>query len=236
MALKVDAIYVQARQRKIVNDLSLTVTGGQIVGLLGPNGAGKSTAFYAIAGLIRCHQGGVFIDDLEVTDLPMYRRCQLGLGYLPQECSLILSMTVKENIQGILQLRYPDEVDTRYEKIATDFQLKDIENSQAYQLSGGEKRRVEFARLKGLQPQYILLDEPFAGVDPITISALKTMIRSLADTGIGVLITDHNVKETLAICDHAYLLNDGRVLCQGDSETIIAHPQARSIYLGEDFH
>jgi lipopolysaccharide export system ATP-binding protein len=226
------------KKRPIIRDVSLSVESGAIVGLLGPNGAGKTTCFYMIVGLVEQDGGEIFIDEESITNLPMHGRAQKGIGYLPQEASVFRKMTVADNILAILETR--DDLDNDQRKLRTEdllkeFHLSHIRDSIGLSLSGGERRRVEIARALATEPDFILLDEPFAGVDPISVNEIKQIIRQLKRKNIGVLITDHNVRETLDICEHAYIVGEGKVIAEGAASAIIANQQVRDIYLGEDF-
>jgi len=236
--LKASHLSKSYKKRPIIRDVSLTVESGAIVGLLGPNGAGKTTCFYMIVGLIAQDGGAVLIDDEDITALPMHGRARKGIGYLPQEASVFRKMTVQNNILAILETRKDLDATqrkNRVEQLLQEFHLTHIRDSQGISLSGGERRRVEIARALAMEPTFILLDEPFAGVDPISVNDIKQIIRHLRDKGIGVLITDHNVRETLDICEHAYIVGEGKVIAEGQSSDIIANQQVRDIYLGEDF-
>ncbi len=227
------------RQRSVVNGVSLKVDSGEVVGLLGPNGAGKTTSFYLIVGLIPVDKGQVVLDDQDITTLPMHARARLGLGYLAQEPSVFRKLTVKQNVRAILQLR--GKLSKRQQKDACNALLEELgiahlKDNLAMGLSGGERRRVEIARALAVEPRFILLDEPFAGVDPIAVMDIKNIVTHLCDRGIGVLITDHNVRETLDICDRAYIINEGRVMAEGDPNSILADPEGRAVYLGEHFN
>ncbi|MBK7658395.1 MAG: LPS export ABC transporter ATP-binding protein [Betaproteobacteria bacterium] len=225
------------KKRTVVSDVSLDVASGEVVGLLGPNGAGKTTCFYMILGLVPIDQGSVTLDGRDVTHLPIYRRSRLGLSYLPQEASIFRRLNVAQNIQAVLELQGlgEDEVAQRLENLLDDLHIGHLRASPAVSLSGGERRRVEIARALATNPRFILLDEPFAGVDPIAVIDIQQIIRFLKDRGIGVLITDHNVRETLGICDHAYIINQGTVLAFGKPEEIIYNEAVRKVYLGENF-
>jgi len=225
------------RKTKVVNEVTIKVESGEVVGLLGPNGAGKTTTFYMIIGFIRPNSGSVFIGDRDITRLPMYKRAGLGIGYLAQETSVFRKLTVEENILAILQMRRLSRIE-RKKKL--DFLLEELDIShlrkrKAYSLSGGERRRVEITRALVSDPQFILLDEPFAGIDPIAVEDIQKIINRLTDKGLGVLITDHNVRETLSICSRAYIMCDGKILKSGTSEFLAKDPEARKIYLGEKF-
>jgi len=226
------------KARNVVSDVSFQVQSGEVVGLLGPNGAGKTTCFYIIVGLIAADAGEILLDTTPITRLPMHRRAKLGLAYLPQEASVFRKLTVAENIQAVLELLdlFPDEIDERLENLLEELHITHIRHTRAAALSGGERRRVEIARALATEPRFILLDEPFAGVDPIAVLDIQKIIRFLKERGIGVLITDHNVRETLGICDHAWILNEGEVLAQGAPSEIVYNEMVRKIYLGEHFH
>ena len=224
-------------KRRVVNDVALSVNAGEIVGLLGPNGAGKTTTFYMIVGLIEPTRGQIHLRDENVTKLPMYRRARQGIGYLPQEASVFRKMTVRNNIISVLEtLKIPkkEREEAADEKLA-QFGLEKIAHQKAYTLSGGERRRVEIARALATRPDFLLMDEPFSGVDPISVDDVQSIIRDLKKIGIGILITDHNVRETLEITDRSYLLYEGKVLCEGDRDTLLNDPSARKFYLGEGF-
>jgi lipopolysaccharide export system ATP-binding protein len=225
--------------RKVVDQVSLSIDPGQIVGLLGPNGAGKTTCFYMIVGLIALDQGEITLGNIDISHLPMHKRARLGLGYLPQEPSVFRKLTVEENILAILET-LPD-LDTeqrhkRLEDLLHDLNIVERRNILGISLSGGERRRLEIARALATQPQFILLDEPFAGVDPISVIEIQQLIKHLQQRGIGILITDHNVRETLKICDNAYILSDGKILVSGPSSEILKNEQVKKVYLGENFH
>jgi len=224
-------------KRKVVNKVSLEVKQGEIVGLLGPNGAGKTTSFYMITGLIRPNKGKIFFDDENITTLPMYKRARRGIAYLPQEASIFRKMTVENNLLAIMEaLKFPrEERKKRAAQLMEELGIAHIARSKAYNLSGGERRRTEIARALVNNPRFILLDEPFAGVDPIAVEDIQTIVQKLKEKNIGVLITDHNVHETLSITDHAYLLYEGKILKQGDSEFLANDPEARKLYLGDKF-
>ena len=225
------------RTRTVVQDVSLVVKSGEVVGLLGPNGAGKTTCFYMIVGLVVSDGGDIFIDDQNITHLPIHRRARLGLGYLPQEASIFRRLTVSQNIQAVLELQgyTEDNIDARRDELLEDLHISHIRNNPAISLSGGERRRVEIARALATNPRFILLDEPFAGVDPIAVLDIQKIIRFLKERDIGVLITDHNVRETLGICDHAYIINAGSVMAEGKPDEIIYNEAVRKVYLGENF-
>jgi len=235
--LRAEGLMKRYRARTVVSDVSLTVESGEVVGLLGPNGAGKTTCFYMILGLVPIDRGSVTLDGEDLTHLPIYRRSRLGLSYLPQEASIFRKLTVAQNIQAVLELQglEDEEVEARLEQLLDDLHVGHLRASPALSLSGGERRRVEIARALATSPRFILLDEPFAGVDPIAVVDIQQIIRFLKERGIGVLITDHNVRETLGICDHAYIINQGAVLAFGKPEEIIYNEAVRKVYLGENF-
>ncbi len=225
------------RHRRVVNNVSLDVRRGEIVGLLGPNGAGKTTTFYQIVGFIRPDEGSVYLDDKKITGLPMYRRARLGIGYLPQESSVFRKMTVADNLMSILETTSLGRKarKQRQEELLSDLGIERVAGQKAFTLSGGERRRVEIARALVTEPGFLLLDEPFAGIDPIAVNDIQNIVRSLRKKGLGVLITDHNVRETLAITDRAYIMFDGSVLISGSAEELANNPEAKKIYLGERF-
>jgi lipopolysaccharide export system ATP-binding protein len=224
--------------RDVVKDVSLSVNSGEIVGLLGPNGAGKTTSFYMVVGLIQADQGTIQLDDEDLTRLPMHMRARRGIGYLPQEASVFRKLSVAENILAILQTRKELAIHQQHEKLEElleELHISHIRQSKGISLSGGERRRVEIARALATEPRFILLDEPFAGVDPISVLDIQSIIRHLKDRGIGVLITDHNVRETLGICERAYIINAGEVIAQGEPAELLQNKQVRKVYLGENF-
>lgn len=226
------------KRRLAVNDVSMVVDQGEIVGLLGPNGAGKTTCFYMILGLITSNSGTITLGDVDITAKPVHARAKLGLGYLPQEPSVFRKLTVADNIMAVLQVRKELNKAQRQslmDKLLEEFNLNNIRNSYGISLSGGERRRLEIARALACEPKFILLDEPFAGVDPISIADIKQIIRYLANRQIGIIITDHNVRETLDICNRAYIMNNGSVIADGEPATILANQQVREVYLGENF-
>ena len=226
------------KRREVVKSVSLRVSGGEIVGLLGPNGAGKTTCFYMVVGLIDNDSGVISLNGRPIDHLPMHARARLGIGYLPQEASVFRNLTVEQNILAILQLRRDLDRPGRrrlLEQLLEEFQIEHLRASEGISLSGGERRRVEIARALANNPEFILLDEPFAGVDPISVIEIQTIVRQLAERGIGVLITDHNVRETLGICDRAYVLGEGRILAEGDPGQILENKIVRKIYLGDNF-
>ncbi len=235
--LTTQSLRKQYKKRVVVHDVSLQVRSGEVVGLLGPNGAGKTTCFYMVVGLVASDGGEVFLDGQQITHLPIHQRAKLGVSYLPQEASVFRKLTVTENIKAVLELQNlsAQEVDTRAEELLAELHIGHIRNSQAASLSGGERRRVEIARALSTNPRFILLDEPFAGVDPIAVLDIQKIIRFLKERNIGVLITDHNVRETLGICDHAYIMNEGSVLAAGRPDEIIYNENVRKVYLGENF-
>ncbi len=224
-------------KKMVIRDVSLKIKQSEVVGLLGPNGAGKTTCFYMMVGLVNADSGNIFIDQLDITHMPMYHRARLGLGYLPQEASIFRDMTVEDNIYSILEITETNEIKRKekLEELLLEFSINHIRKSHALALSGGERRRVEIARALATNPSFILLDEPFAGVDPIAVNDIRQMVMHLKDRGIGVLITDHNVRETLSIVDRAYIVYDGRILTSGSKEEIVEHEETRKVYLGEDF-
>lgn len=225
------------KKRKVLTDVSMRLNRGEVVALLGPNGAGKTTSFYSIAGLIAADTGNVSIDGRDVTDLPMYRRARLGLGYLPQEASIFRGMTVQQNIASVVELWEANRTDQRQrtEQLMEEFSVTYLRDSPAVALSGGERRRVEIARCLAGNPNYILLDEPFAGVDPIAVGDIRTLVAQLKNRDIGILITDHNVRETLEIIDRAYILYGGTVLMSGSPEEVVKNKDVRRVYLGDEF-
>jgi lipopolysaccharide export system ATP-binding protein len=236
--LRAEGISKSYRSRRVVHDLSLSISSGEVVGLLGPNGAGKTTAFYMIVGLIPCDSGRILLDDADLTALPMHRRARLGVGYLPQEASVFRGLSVEDNILAVLETRRElDGLARRQllEELLEELNVAHIRDSRGLSLSGGERRRVEIARALAAEPAFILLDEPFAGVDPISVLDIQRIIGHLRDRGIGVLITDHNVRETLGICGRAFILNAGEVIASGTADEILANRQVREVYLGEHF-
>jgi len=235
--LQVRSIAKAYDRRAVLHDVSLGVHRGEVVGLLGPNGAGKTTCFYSVMGLVRPDSGRIFLDDQDITELPMYRRAILGLGYLPQETSIFRGLTVEENIRAVLEVAEPDVAarSARLERLLDEFGLTALRESPAMALSGGERRRCEIARALAADPSIMLLDEPFAGIDPISISDIRELVRELKERDIGVLITDHNVRETLDIVDRACIIYDGQVLFQGTPEALVADQEVRRLYLGESF-
>ena len=235
--LRAEKLNKRYKARTVVKDVSLDVSSGEVVGLLGPNGAGKTTCFYMMVGLVALDGGDLFLDEQALTHTPIHRRARLGLSYLPQEASIFRKLTVAENIRAVLELRdlEDDDIRARLDVLLHDLHIAHLRNSPAISLSGGERRRVEIARALATQPRFILLDEPFAGVDPIAVLDIQKIIRFLRERDIGVLITDHNVRETLGICDRAYIINDGSVLAAGKPEEIVYNESVRKVYLGEHF-
>ncbi len=229
-------------KRRVVHDVSISVESGEVVGLLGPNGAGKTTSFYMIVGLVPSDGGSIELDGADISSLPIHRRARLGLSYLPQEASVFRKLNVEDNIRAVLELQQNDgkpltkaEMNERLDRLLTELQIDKLRQNTAMSLSGGERRRVEIARSLATNPRFILLDEPFAGIDPIAVIEIQRIVRFLKERGIGVLITDHNVRETLGICDRAYIINQGSVLASGHPEEIIADESVRRVYLGEHF-
>jgi lipopolysaccharide export system ATP-binding protein len=221
----------------VVSDVDVDVYSGECIGLLGPNGAGKTTSFYMVCGLVAADAGVVSLNDQEITDQPMHIRARRGIGYLPQEASIFRKLTVRENLLAIFEtLKLPDiQIEEEMQGLLIELGIEGVQHQKAYTLSGGQRRRTEIARALVTKPRFLLLDEPFAGVDPIAVEDIQTIIAELRNKNIGILITDHNVRDTLTICDRAYLMNDGEIIVQGTSEEIIAHPEARRLYLGESF-
>ncbi len=237
MGILVDNIFKSFKKRTVVNGVSLTVDNGEIVGLLGPNGAGKSTMFYMIVGLLKPDNGSIYLGGEDITNLPIFKRSRLGIGYLAQESSIFRNMTVHDNIVAALEFRYSkkSEIKNRVDELVTDFNLEKVIKNYGYALSGGERRRVEIARCLATNPDFILLDEPFAGIDPISVSDIQSMVFSLKERGIGVLITDHNVRETLKITDRAYIVSDGEILVEGSAEVVLDNDEVKRRYLGDSF-
>jgi len=237
MKLHTDKIAKAYKGRKVVKGISVEVKQGEIVGLLGPNGAGKTTSFYMIVGLVTPDSGKVYLDEVEVTNMPMYRRAQMGIGYLPQEVSVFRKLSVEDNILAILEMTDLPKAErlARLEQLIEEFSLGHVRKTLGNRLSGGEKRRTEIARALATNPKFVLLDEPFAGVDPIAVEDIQTIVADLKKRNIGVLITDHNVQETLSITDRAYLLYEGEVLFSGNPEELAANERVRSVYLGQNF-
>jgi lipopolysaccharide export system ATP-binding protein len=241
--LQVKGLQKSYGARKVVADFSLHLDSGEVVGLLGPNGAGKTTSFYMIVGLVPSDAGEIWLDGVDISRLPIHRRAALGLSYLPQEASVFRKLSVEDNIRAVLELQRDAHgkaldriaIDARLDALLADLQIEKLRESQALSLSGGERRRVEIARALATNPRFVLLDEPFAGVDPIAVIEIQRIVRFLKERGIGVLITDHNVRETLGICDRAYIINQGEVLANGRPDDIIANESVRRVYLGEHF-
>jgi lipopolysaccharide export system ATP-binding protein len=235
--LRAERLKKRYRSQVVVKDVSLEVRSGEVIGLLGPNGAGKTTCFYMMVGLVPMDGGELFLDSKRLTHMPMHRRARLGLSYLPQEASIFRRLTVAENVQAVLELYHgdPEKIRNRLEELLHDLHIGHLHGNLAISLSGGERRRVEIARALATEPRFILLDEPFAGVDPIAVLEIQKIIRFLRERDIGVLITDHNVRETLGICDRAYIINDGTVLAYGKPDEIIYNDSVRKVYLGEHF-
>ena len=235
--LSVEALNKRYKSRIVVHDVSLTVASGEVIGLLGPNGAGKTTCFYMIVGLVATDGGTIELDGRDLTRMPIHSRARLGLSYLPQEASIFRKLTVAENVQAILELQGidTDEIANRLDALLDDLSISHLRDASAVSLSGGERRRVEIARALATRPRFILLDEPFAGIDPIAVLDIQKIIGFLKDRGIGVMITDHNVRETLGICDRAYIINEGRVLASGTPDEIVYNENVRKVYLGEHF-
>ena len=236
--LKASHLRKTYKKRVVVNDVSISVQSGSIVGLLGPNGAGKTTSFYMIVGIITTENGSVTLNNVDITDMPMHLRARAGLGYLPQENSIFRKLTVQENIMGVLELikgLTPGERQQRADELMEELSISSLRNNVGMSLSGGERRRVEIARALAANPKFILLDEPFAGVDPISVSEIKSIITHLKDRGIGILITDHNVRETLDVCEKAYIVISGEIIAQGTAAEILANEKVKNVYLGESF-
>ena len=226
------------KKRTVVSDVSLSVSSGSVVGLLGPNGAGKTTSFYMIVGIISSEEGQVILDDHDLTSLPMHARARAGLGYLPQENSIFRKLTVYQNLMGVVELLpglTKSEKEDRENKLLEEFSVSKLRNNVGMSLSGGERRRVEIARALAANPKFILLDEPFAGVDPISVGEIKEIILHLRDRGIGVLITDHNVRETLDVCEKSYIVNAGQIIAKGTAQEVLSNDKVKSVYLGKDF-
>jgi lipopolysaccharide export system ATP-binding protein len=236
-ALSATGLAKSYKARQVVRDLSLELDSGEVVGLLGPNGAGKTTAFYMIVGLVPCDAGRIRLGDEDLTLLPMHRRAQLGLGYLPQEASVFRKLSVENNVMAILETRDMERAarEQRLEQLLEELRIGHVRKTLGIALSGGERRRVEIARALAAEPRFMLLDEPFAGVDPLSVLDIQRIIRELTHRGIGVLITDHNVRETLGVCARAYIVNQGTVIASGTAEEVLANPQVREVYLGESF-
>lgn len=236
--LRAEHLAKSYKGRAVVKDVSIEVNAGQVVGLLGPNGAGKTTTFYMIVGLVPSDKGSIYLDNKEITLLPMHARARQGIGYLPQEASVFRKLTVRENIMAILETRNDLSSEAREEKLdelINEFNIGHIINNLGMSLSGGERRRVEIARALAAEPKFILLDEPFAGVDPISVLDIKKIIQQLSDRGIGVLITDHNVRETLSVCEVAYIVSHGQLIAKGSAQDVLANQQVKDVYLGDQF-
>ena len=234
--LEVKNIYKKYARREVVNDVSFSVKGGEIVGLLGPNGAGKTTCFYITCGLVRSNKGEVILNNKSIGHMPMHKRANLGLGYLPQEPSIFRKLSVEDNIMAVLEMNKLVPVKLRkdrLEELLSEFKVENVRHIKGITLSGGERRRVEIARSLAMDPKFILLDEPFAGIDPISVSDLQEIIYQLRDKGIGILITDHNYREMLDTCNRSYVLHDGKIIAQGSKETILANEEVKKVYLGE---
>jgi lipopolysaccharide export system ATP-binding protein len=237
MILRSEKITKRYKSRTVANEVSVEVKQGEIVGLLGPNGAGKTTSFYMIVGMIKPNGGRIFLDDVEITDLPMYKRSQMGIGYLPQEASVFRKLSIEDNIRAVLEMTKltKEEQAEKLESLISEFNLNHVRKNLGDQLSGGERRRTEIARCLATNPKFILLDEPFAGVDPIAVEDIQAVVRKLKEKNIGILITDHNVHETLSITDRAYLLFEGSVIKQGSADDLANDEQVRRVYLGQNF-
>ena len=238
LELRAEKLNKTFKSRHVVNDVSFSVKKGEVVGLLGPNGAGKTTSFYMVVGLIKADSGTITCRNQDITRLPIHKRAKQGIGYLPQEASVFRKLTVEENIMAILETRNDlnrTDRNDHLEQLLNELKIAHIRKSMGISLSGGERRRVEIARTLSMEPDFVLLDEPFAGVDPISVSDIQTIIRQLTEKNIGVLITDHNVRETLSVCKHAYIMNDGCVIAKGTPEELLSNKQVQEVYLGEDF-
>ena len=235
--IRTEGLVKKYKNRTVVNEVSIEFTQGEIVGLLGPNGAGKTTSFYMIVGLIKPYAGDIYLNDMEITDMPMYKRAKLGLAYLPQEASVFRHLTVEDNIKAILEFSGKSKLEQKdkLESLISEFNIEKVRHNKGNNLSGGERRRVEIARCLASDPKFILLDEPFAGVDPIAVEDIQNIVAKLKDKNIGIVITDHNVHETLSITDRAYLLYEGRVLKSGTAEELAADPMVKKVYLGSNF-
>jgi lipopolysaccharide export system ATP-binding protein len=235
---KADNLSKSYKSKKVVDDVSLTISNGEVVSLLGPNGAGKTTSFYMALGLIKCDQGTISIDDVDITHYPMHARANMGIGYLPQEPSIFRKLNVEENLLAILESQpglSDQERNLIAEELMHELHISHLRHNRGMSLSGGERRRVEIARSLVTRPRFILMDEPFAGVDPISVVDIQSIIKHLRERGIGVLITDHNVRETLGICDRAYIMNNGKIIAKGEPEKVLENPQVREVYLGHQF-
>ena len=237
MILRAEHLIKKYKKRKVVNDISIKVEQGEIVGLLGPNGAGKTTSFYMIVGLIKPNEGQIYLNDNNITHLPMYKRAKLGIGYLAQEASVFRQLTVEENLMAVLEMSKLSRAEQKekMESLLEEFSLTQVRKNMGVVLSGGERRRTEIARALAVDPKFVLLDEPFAGVDPIAVEEIQSIVSRLKEKNIGILITDHNVTETLSITDRAYLMFEGRLLKEGSAEELAADPQVRKVYLGKHF-
>ncbi|MDX9739738.1 MAG: LPS export ABC transporter ATP-binding protein [Gammaproteobacteria bacterium] len=236
--LDVEGISKRYRRRDVVRGVSMHVAGGEVVGLLGPNGAGKTTCFYMIVGLVPCGGGAIRLDGRDVTAMPMHARARLGIGYLPQEASVFRKLSVADNLRAVLQTRRDLDraaQERRVDELLEEFHIEHLRDGSGMSLSGGERRRVEIARTLAMQPQFVLLDEPFAGVDPMSVLDIQRIIKYLREKGIGILITDHNVRETLGICERAYIMSDGAILAEGGPEELLANERVRDVYLGANF-
>ncbi|MEJ5226879.1 LPS export ABC transporter ATP-binding protein [Thermodesulfovibrio sp.] len=239
--LKVENLKKSFGKKEAVKGVSLSVSSGEVVGLLGPNGAGKTTTFYMIIGIVRPDSGNIFIDDKSITTLPIFERARLGMGYLPQEPSIFRKLTVRENLRAVLEIKYGEDknkqvkIDEEVNTLLDEFNLKEFADREGYKLSGGERRRAEIARAIALKPIFMLFDEPFAGIDPLAVVELKRTIKKLKEKGIGIIITDHNVRETLSITDRAFIIHSGSLLAEGTPEVLIDNPAVREAYLGEEF-
>lgn len=239
--LKVENLKKSFGKKEAVKGVSLSVSSGEVVGLLGPNGAGKTTTFYMIIGIVRPDSGNIFIDDKSITNFPIFERARLGMGYLPQEPSIFRKLTVRENLKAVLEIKYGEDknkklnIDEEVNTLLDEFNLKEFADREGYKLSGGERRRAEIARAIALKPIFMLFDEPFAGIDPLAVVELKRTIKKLKEKGIGIIITDHNVRETLSITDRAFIIHSGSLLAEGTPEVLIDNPSVREAYLGEEF-